>query len=123
MDHGCPGKSSMPCNFVLCRVACHWALMGLEASNLTNLIDCSFVLSCFFGKIVLYFFSVMQTHYILDSFSLAFHDAYQPHSTLHLRIFMASEASHINKSDKHIFIHYRKLTGSMFLSETLPASG
>lgn len=119
-------------NPVVYRVACHWSLMGLEASNccyldygvknLTNLIDCSFVLSSFFwnGCFITFMCSKPNTFgtssvlrfMVLSNHTLCF--------TL-LRIFMMSDASHINKSDKHVFIHYRKLTRSMFLSKTLPA--
>lgn len=70
-------------NPVVYRVACHWALMGLEASNccyldygvknLTNLIDCSFVLSSFFWNgcfitfiSVTYFYDVGRFTYKLE---------------------------------------------------------
>lgn len=67
--------------------------MGLEASNccyldygvknLTNLIDCSFVLSSFFLEWMFHYFYVQQTQYFWDIFSLAFHGVFQPHSMLH----------------------------------------
>lgn len=99
-------------------VATLWLIMELKIW----LIDCSFVLSLFFWNGCFIIFMCSKPNTFGTSSVLRFM-VFSNHTlcfTL-LRIFMTSEASHINKSDKHAFIHYRKLTRSMFLSETLPA--